>query len=51
MECIDDALERAWQQRDALREIGQSAGVKIRQIIPRDPIAVFVDELKVLLSR
>ena len=51
VECIDDALERAWQQRDALREIGQSAGVKIRQIIPRDPIAVFVDELKVLLSR
>ena len=51
VECIDDALERAWQQRDAWREIGQSAGVKIRQIIPRDPIAVFVDELKVLLSR
>jgi len=48
VECIDEALEKAWQKRDSWSEIGQNAAIRVRQKIPRDPIAVFADELKSL---
>jgi glycosyltransferase involved in cell wall biosynthesis len=50
VECLDDALERAWQQRESWYDVGQKAAVRIRQLIPRDPIGVFVDELKGVLK-
>jgi glycosyltransferase involved in cell wall biosynthesis len=49
-ECLDDAMERAWQRRKSWREIGQSAFVSVRKLIPRDPIDKFVSELKLLLE-
>jgi glycosyltransferase involved in cell wall biosynthesis len=44
-EAYDAALERAWQQRDALREMGRQAGKAIRQLVPPDPARRFADEL------
>lgn len=49
-ECLDDAMERAWQRRKSWREIGQAAFVSVRKVIPRDPIDNFVSELKLLLE-
>ncbi|OYE06359.1 hypothetical protein CDG79_03150 [Nostoc sp. 'Peltigera membranacea cyanobiont' 232] len=50
LEFLDEALERAWQKRDSWYEIGQTAAIKIRDLIPRDPIGVFADELKILVK-
>lgn len=50
VECLDDALERAWQKRAFWTEIGQTAAINVRKLIPKDPVAVFVDELKGLLE-
>jgi glycosyltransferase involved in cell wall biosynthesis len=49
-ECLDDAMERAWQLRKSWREIGQAASVSVRKFIPRDPIDKFVNEVKLLLE-
>lgn len=49
-ECLDDAMDRAWQLRESWREIGQAASVSVRKFIPRDPIGKFVSELKLLLK-
>ncbi|MBD1845980.1 glycosyltransferase family 4 protein [Cyanobacteria bacterium FACHB-63] len=49
-EFLDDALERAWQQRDSWYEMGKAAAQKVRKIIPPDPIAVFAEELESLLK-
>jgi glycosyltransferase involved in cell wall biosynthesis len=50
-EAYDAALERAWQQRDRLREIGRRAGEAIRKLVPPDPARVFADELLALIER
>ena len=42
---LDEAMERAWTQRDHLKKMGQLAGERVRQLIPRDPIAAFCEEL------
>lgn len=49
-ECLDDAMERAWQLKESWREIGQVASISVRKVIPRDPIDQFVSELKLLLE-
>ncbi|GFE68208.1 glycosyltransferase family 4 protein [Chroococcus sp. FPU101] len=50
VECLDDTLERAWQQRHSWDEIGQNAAIRVRKLIPRDPIEVFTNELKSLIE-
>lgn len=50
VELLDEAMERAWQNREYWYDIGQVAAKEVRKVIPRDPIGVFVDELKFLLS-
>ncbi len=47
---IDDALERAWQRRDAWREIGNLAASSVKARVPADPADVFADQLIELLS-
>jgi glycosyltransferase involved in cell wall biosynthesis len=42
---VDEALERAWQQRDQWREIGMMAGQHIRRRYPEDPVKDFTDLL------
>jgi glycosyltransferase involved in cell wall biosynthesis len=48
-EFLDEALERAWQNRKNLCEIGKMASTKVRQIIPNDPIELFTNIIKSLL--
>ncbi len=43
---IDEAMERAWKQKDHWQEMGQLAADRIREIIPFEPVKVFA--LKVL---
>jgi glycosyltransferase involved in cell wall biosynthesis len=49
-ECLDDAMERAWQLKESWQEIGQAASVSVRKLIPRNPIEDFVGELKLLVE-
>jgi len=49
-ECLDEAMERAWQRRESWCEIGQAASVSVRKVIHRDPIDKFVSEVKLLLE-
>ena len=42
---IDDAMERAWQQRDRWQEIGALAGQHIRERYPKDPVGDFTEQL------
>jgi hypothetical protein len=49
-EAVDEALERAWQQRDRLREMGQRASRRIRELVPPDPARVFADRLIALIE-
>ena len=48
VEFLDDALERAWQKKDSLDEMGRAASVNVRKIIPADPIEAFVNEISAL---
>ena len=40
---MDEALERAWSERENWRSMGQVAGQHIRQRYPRDPIQEFAN--------
>jgi glycosyltransferase involved in cell wall biosynthesis len=42
---LDEAMERAWQNREGWREMGRRAAVSVRQSVPSDPAGVFADEL------
>lgn len=50
-EFLDEALERAWQQREHWYDMGQAAAASIRQAVPRDPVGDFVAKIEKLLSR
>jgi glycosyltransferase involved in cell wall biosynthesis len=39
---VDEALERAWQQRDKWKAMGLSAGQRVRSAVPADPVGVFL---------
>ncbi len=45
---LDRALERAWERRGELREMGLRAGQAIRRLVPPDPAAAFADRLLAL---
>lgn len=42
---LDDALERAWDQRDQWKTMGELAGEHIRSRYPADPIREFADRI------
>ncbi|MGC0420181.1 glycosyltransferase family 4 protein [Embleya sp. AB8] len=48
--CLDEALERAWQRRAEWPEMGRRAARAVRREIPRDPIAILVEEFKELMT-
>lgn len=48
---LAEAMERAWQCRSQLREMGAHAARAIRRLVPRDPAAVFADELEMIAKR
>jgi len=48
---LDRAMERAWERRGELRQMGIRAGEAIRRLVPPDPAAVFADRLLSLAAR
>jgi glycosyltransferase involved in cell wall biosynthesis len=49
--CVGNALERFWARREEAREIGVTAGGRIRCLVPPDPARVFADKIRELLGR
>jgi len=45
-ECFSRALERMWEQREKLQQMGNLAATAIREIMPDDPVEVFAEKLK-----
>lgn len=48
VEFLDEAMNRAWENRHRFREIGEQAAIDVRKIIPPDPTEDFVRELLTL---
>lgn len=51
VDCLDEALERAWQQRGRWQEMGQAAAAQVRRLVPRDPVGDFVGRLEAVLKQ
>lgn len=49
-DALDDAMERAWNERHRWREIGAAAAMRIRTLIPREPERCFAKRLVELVS-
>lgn len=47
-EFLDDALERAWEQRSRWRDIGQLAGKQVRERFSLDPVNEFARRIAAL---
>lgn len=47
-DLLDEALDRAWNDRQRLREIGEAAARDIRRAVPADPTGEFVRRLEAL---
>lgn len=46
---LDAALERAWERRGEWGAIGEAAARRVREMVPRDPAAVFAEEIVKLI--
>jgi glycosyltransferase involved in cell wall biosynthesis len=44
-DALDEAMERAWSERDRWREIGAAASARIRTLVPREPERCFAKRL------
>ncbi len=42
---LSRALERLWDNKSRLPEMGEAAASRIRRIMPRDPVGAFADEI------
>src|SRR5438477_7626627 len=49
-DALDDAMERAWNERHRWREIGATAATRIRVLIPREPERCFAKRLVELVE-
>jgi len=47
---VAKALERLWERRSEAEQMGKAAAVRIRQLVPPDPIKVFSGKIKKLLE-
>lgn len=45
VECIDEALENAWQNKEKWQEMGQKARLAILDFMPDDPTADFISKI------
>lgn len=50
-DALDDAMERAWNERHRWREIGAAAAARIRTLVPREPERCFAKRLVEAVSR
>jgi glycosyltransferase involved in cell wall biosynthesis len=47
---VAKALERLWERRSEAEQMGKAAALRIRQLVPPDPIKVFSAKIKKLLE-
>jgi glycosyltransferase involved in cell wall biosynthesis len=45
--AVDEAMERAWQNRHLWKTMGECAATSIRRLVPAEPAHVFADELAI----
>jgi glycosyltransferase involved in cell wall biosynthesis len=50
VELLDEAMNRAWENRDRLREMGERAANDVRQWVGADPVEDLVQDLTVLAA-
>ena len=50
VELLDEAMERAWENRHRLREMGETAARDVREWVGPDPTGEFVRELETLVD-
>jgi len=50
VELLDEAMNRAWENRSRLREMGETAASDIRKLVSPDPAEDFVRELETLVD-
>ena len=50
VELFDEAMNRAWENRHRLQEIGEAAARDVRQWVSPDPTGDFVRELESLVN-
>jgi glycosyltransferase involved in cell wall biosynthesis len=50
VELLDEAMNRAWENRGRLREMGERAARDVRQLVSPDPTGDFVRELTSLMD-
>jgi glycosyltransferase involved in cell wall biosynthesis len=48
---VADALQRAWDRRQDWRRMGQAARARVENLVPRDPIGAFCEQLKACATR
>lgn len=48
--CLDETMNRAWENRARLEEMGRTAANDVRQWVPADPVGNFVRELDALVK-
>ena len=44
-DALDDAMERAWNERHRWRDVGAAAAARIRTLVPREPERCFAEQL------
>lgn len=50
VELLDEAMNRAWENRSHLKEMGEQAATDVRQWVSADPVEDFVRELTALVE-
>lgn len=50
VELLDEAMNRAWENRHRLREMGEQAALDVRKFVSTDPVEDFVHELLTLIK-
>ncbi|MHB8413051.1 MAG: glycosyltransferase family 4 protein [Candidatus Acidiferrales bacterium] len=50
VELLDEAMNRAWENRHRLKEMGEQAAIDVRKFVSPDPVEDFVRELTVLVD-
>jgi len=45
VELLDEAMNRAWENRHRLKEMGEQAAIDVRKFVPPDPTEDFVRDL------
>jgi glycosyltransferase involved in cell wall biosynthesis len=47
---VANALERFWERRSEAQEMGKAAAMRIRQLVPPDPVEVFSEKIRQLVK-